>query len=159
MFDLYNTYKSLVVLTVFSLLNKGMSTLDITAQAKVGVDHSHLKKGLIEERAVNIPLLEEVFKLVSGSNDLSYAISWPQYITVMTIMLPYDLKDRFKNLLSIIDPDGKQTFSLHQVHTICLLCSEQIKFASSPEHTLRVEKAIDEKAQNIFTSFSSRNIL
>jgi len=84
-----------------------MCTLDITAQEKVGVDHINLKKGLIEERAVNIPLLEEVFMLVSGSNDLSYAISWPQYITIMTIMLPYDLKDRFKNLLSIIDPDSK----------------------------------------------------
>lgn len=158
-FDLYNTYRSLAVLTVFNLLNDGMSSLDITAQAKVGVDHIHLKKGLIEERAVNIPLLEEVFMLVSGSDDLSNAISWPQYITVMAIMLPHDLKDRFKNLLAIIDPASKQTFTLHQVHTICLLCSEQIKFASSPEHTLRVEKATDAKAQNIFKSFSHRNIL
>ena len=110
-FDLYNTYKSLAVLTVFSLLNQGMSKLDIAAQEKVGVDHLNLKKGLIEERAVNIPLLKEVFMLVTGSDDLSSTVSWPQYITIMTIVLPYDLKDRFKNLLAIIDPDSKSTFT------------------------------------------------
>ena len=75
-FDMYNTYKSLAMLTVFGLLKEGMRTLDVAAKAKVGVDHANLKKGLIEERAVNIPLLEEVFKLVSGVDDLSYTISW-----------------------------------------------------------------------------------
>ena len=30
-FDLYNTYRSLAVLTVFNLLDQGVSSLDITA--------------------------------------------------------------------------------------------------------------------------------
>ena len=77
----------------------------------------------------------------------------------MAIVVPYGLKDRFTNLLAVMDPASKEIFSLHQVRIVCLLCNEEMKFASSPDQTARVEKITEEKALNIFNSFKNGDVL